>query len=124
MQAKNMYQNATTFTSDLMNSYAWDTATLFLQTCGKDKYSRKTSVNTSLSQTGTTEDKQCNVFDMASNVYEWSTETANDSNYPCVCRGGRYRNSSNYTNLRDNASTSNIYDFLGFRPLLFIGLNS
>ena len=43
-QAQNMY-NSNKFTSDLMNSYAWDTATLFLQTCGKEKYSRKTSVN-------------------------------------------------------------------------------
>jgi len=79
-QAQNMYQNATTFTSDLMNSYAWDTATLFLQTCGTNPtYSRKTSINSSLSQTGTTEDKQCNVYDMASNLDEFTTETSDYS---------------------------------------------
>ena len=51
-QSRNMYQNATKFTSDLMNSYAWDTATLFLQTCGtNNKYSRQNSLTTSLSTT-------------------------------------------------------------------------
>ena len=94
IQARNMY-NSAKFTSDLMNSYAWDTATLFLQTCGTDnKYSRKTSVNTTLSQTGTntqsTKDVQCNVYDMASNVYEYTTETSDDSSIPCVFRGGFY----------------------------------
>ena len=51
-QAQNMY-NSSKFTSDLMNSYAWDTATLFLQTCGEEKYSIKTSVNNSLASKGT-----------------------------------------------------------------------
>lgn len=94
-QAQGMYTN-NNFTSDLMNSYAWDTATLFLQNCGTNKkYSRQTSLNSSLLQTGTntlTEtnkiDKQCNVYDMASNVYEWTTETSSSSGYPCVGRGG------------------------------------
>ena len=83
--ARNMYKDATTFTSDLMNSYAWDTATLFLQTCGDNPtYSRKKSVNTSLATTGTNDttkytgkqDIQCNIYDMASNVTEWTTETS------------------------------------------------
>ena len=47
--AQGMY-TSNNFTSDLMNSYAWDTATLFLQTCGTNtKYSIKTSVNSTLS---------------------------------------------------------------------------
>ena len=35
--ARNMYDNTNPFTSDLMNSYAWDTATLFLQRCGDNE---------------------------------------------------------------------------------------
>ena len=89
-QAKNMYQNTAKFTSDLMNSYAWDTATLFLQTYGTNsKYSIQNSLNTSQSTTGTTNDVQCNVYDMASNVGEWTTETSNYMNMPCLYRGGR-----------------------------------
>ena len=129
-QAQNMY-NSSKFTSDLMNSYAWDTATLFLQTCGKEKYSRKTSVNNSLASRGTnssdytgTRDTVCNVYDMASNLYEWTTETSNDSNAPCVFRGGGYNLSSTYTSDRNVRNTSDSIDLIGFRPLLFVGLNS
>ena len=125
-KAQNMY-NSNKFTSDLMNSYAWDTATLFLQTCGEEKYSRKTSVNNSLASRGTnssdytgTRDTVCNVYDMASNVLEWTTETSYYSNYPCVLRGGSYNDSNNYTSSRDYYSTSDSYDNVGFRPLLFV----
>ena len=131
-QAQNMY-NSNKFTSDLMNSYAWDTATLFLQTCGKEKYSRKTSVNNSLASKGTnssdytgTRDTVCNVYDMASNIWEWTTETSNGSGHPCVDRGGNYVSdySSHFTSFRDDYGTSVSNGFVGFRPLLFVGLNS
>ena len=126
-QAQNMY-NDSNFTSDLMNSYAWDTATLFLQNCGTNKkYSRQTSLNSSLLQTGTntlTEtnkiDKQCNVYDMASNVREWTTETSSNSGVPCVGMGGGYYYSNSYTSGRGDSGTSGSYNFVGFRPLLYL----
>ena len=142
-QAQGMYTN-NNFTSDLMNSYAWDTATLFLQNCGTNKeYSIKTSLNGSLLQTGTnalTEinkiDKQCNVYDMASNVFEWTTETSSDSGEPCVSRGGSYAPSGlyvggcyvNFTCGRYNDPTSssdyasNGLSSSGFRPLLYVNV--
>ena len=80
--------NSSIFTSDLMNSYAWDTAITFIQKCtDKTNYANQNSLNDSLSQTGTTNDKQCNVYDMASNIVEWTTETSNISGRPCVNRG-------------------------------------
>ena len=127
--ARNMYKDAKTFTSDLMNSYAWDTATLFLQTCGDNPtYSRKKSVNTSLATTGTNDttkytgkqDIQCNIYDMASNVLEWTTETSSNSSFPCVGRGGDYYSSSSYTSSRSSISTSGSNDSIGFRPLLYL----
>ena len=125
-QAQNMY-NSNKFTSDLMNSYAWDTATLFLQTCGEEKYSRKTSVNNSLASKGTnssdytgTRDTVCNVYDMASNIRELTTETSNGSDGPCVSRGGDCFISTFDTSCRDDNGTSNSNDNLGFRPLLFV----
>ena len=78
------------FTSDLVNSYAWDTAIVFFQEFGENTtYSRKTSVNIFLANTGTSgtsytgytgteKDIICNVYDMASNCWEWSTETCSD----------------------------------------------
>ena len=120
--------NDSNFTSDLMNSYAWDTATLFLQNCGTNKkYSRQTRLNSSLLQTGTntlTEtnkiDKQCNVYDMASNIFEWTTETSSNSGFPCVGRGGIYDNSTYYTSVHNYGDTSYSTYSVGFRPLLYL----
>ena len=128
-QARNMYDEQQPFTSDLMNSYAWDTATLFLQNCGTNKkYSRKESLNSSLLQTGTntlTEtnkiDKQCNIFDMASNVIEWTTETSSESSFHCVSRGGCYNSSYSYASHRGYGNTYG-YDNIGFRPLLYVNV--
>ena len=127
-QAQGMY-TSNNFTSDLMNSYAWDTATLFLQNCGTNKkYSIKNSFNSSLLQTGTNAlsetkkiDKQCNVYDMASNVGEWTTETSTShSNFPCVRMGGDYNDISDITSNRISSRTSNSNDYVGFRPLLYL----
>ena len=114
--ARNMY-NSSKYTSDLMNSYAWDTATLFLQTCGTNAtYSRQTCISTTLSQTGTnnqsTKDVQCNVYDMASNIWEWTTETCNTTTgASAVDRGGSYSHSGYYTSIRLNGSPSAaVYD--------------
>ena len=126
-QARGMYDETHPFTSDLVNSYAWDTATLFLQNCGEEKYSRKASVNTSLASKGTnasdytgTRDNPCNVYDMASNVYELTTETYSDSSSPCVSRGGNYNNSYFYTSGRYRNGTSDSFGYGGFRPLLYL----
>ena len=119
-QAQGMY-TSNNFTSDLMNSYAWDTAITFIQKCtDKTNYANQTSLNTSLSQTGTTNDNPCNIFDMASNVPEWTTETSSDSDYPCVSRGGYYDSIDFYTSLRDDLITSYSADYIGFRPLLYL----
>ena len=121
--AQGMY-TSNNFTSDLMNSYAWDTAITFIQNCtDKTNYANQNSLNTSLSQTGTTNDNPCNIFDMASNIYEWTTETSSASNGgPCVRRGGSYSYSIYYTSHRDYSSTSySKYNF-GFRPLLYVNV--
>ena len=118
--SKNMY--STGVTSELMNSYAWDTATLFLQTFGtqsEKKYSKQNSLNTGfLAMTGTDIDKQCNVYDMASNVYEWTTETYNFYS-PCVKRGGYYLSIDHYTSTRQSRGASESFTNVGFRPILY-----
>ena len=98
--AREMYgevkeNNELVYASDLINSYAWDTAIIFIQT-----YSTETDASsyasqnksTSFANTGKSNDKYCNIFDMSGNAYEWTTEySANsvDSDfYPCVPRGG------------------------------------
>ena len=128
--SQNMY-NSDKLTSDLINSYAWDTATVFIQNCGTNsKYSIQNSLNTSLLQTGTNSlsdtskiDVQCNIYDMASNTIEWTTETSNISNGPCVVRGGNYGYSSDYTSIRSNGISTSYSDFrMGFRPILYVNV--
>ncbi len=132
-QARNMYDEKQPFTSDLMNSYAWDTAITFIQKCtDKTNYANQTSLNESLSQTGTTNDNPCNIFDMASNVCEWTTETcrvfmdimSGFSYGPCVVRGGGYTDSSLYPSCSriSIGSTSYSYSNVGFRPLLYVNV--
>ena len=84
-----------TFTSDLINGYAYDTAIVFIQQFGQNNYSQQISLNTSFAEKGTNnltditkQDKQCNIWDMASNDWEWSTETYNKLGESCVYRGG------------------------------------
>ena len=125
--SQNMY-NSDKFTSDLINSYAWDTAIVFIQNCGTNtKYSRQNRLNTSLAQTGTNSltdtskiDVQCNIYDMASNIVEWTTETSGYSSYPCVSRGGYYNDSDYCTSGRDYNNTSVSSSRVGFRPLLYL----
>ena len=128
--SQNMY-NSDKFTSDLINSYAWDTAIVFIQNCGTNtKYSIQYSLNKALAQTGTNSlsdtskiDVQCNIYDMASNTIEWTTETSNISNGPCVVRGGNYGYSSDYTSIRSNGISTSYSDFrMGFRPILYVNV--
>ena len=113
--------NTSKFTSDLINSYAWDTAIIFIQKCtNQTNYANQTSLNDSFLATGTSIDKQCNIFDMASNVAEFPTETSNISSNPCVYRGGYYSSTLGYTSLRDNCIISSSTPTLGFRPILYL----
>ena len=111
--------------SDLMNSYAWDTAIVFIQECGYTNYANQTSKNTSLADTGKNSDEVCKINDLASNCAEWTTEYSSDTDsgsaYPCVYRGGDYSYSSHYTSFRyyDYATTRSFY-YMSFRPSLYL----
>ncbi len=133
--SRNMYGSEAKVTSDLINSYAWDTAIVFIQKCGTESNSLTYSQTAGLSSTSTSEpqttgtnilnatkkvDKQCNIFDMAGNCWEWTTETYSDSNSPCVFRGGNYFNSGCYTSSRYSYNTSGADSGYSFRPLLYL----
>ena len=109
------------FTSDLINSYAWDTAILFIQTFGENSnYAYEPSVNGSYANKGTEADKIRNIYDMASNCREWSTETYSDSDYPCTIRGGVCYDSDHYTSIRIYCNTTINGVYGSFRPLLYV----
>ena len=116
---QNLYEGVN---SDLVNSYAWDTAILFIQKYADSDYSRQDgkSINSSKQTTGLSGDIQLNIYDMAGNCREWTTETFSLSSDPCVFRGGYYISSSYYTSYRGNYRTSFANSFTSFRPLLYL----
>ena len=119
--SSNMYKSDN-FISDLINSYAWDTAIYFLQVFGNNKkYSMQASLNTGvIALKGTDNDVQCNVYDMASNIREWTTENYLEKNLLGTIRGGAYGDSSLNSSKRASISNSYSSNGIGFRPILYI----
>ena len=133
--ARNMYAenkdiegNSVGVESDLINSYAWDTAIVYIQEMGHDNYAnygRDETGNTSLMDTGKTRDVVCNIYDMAANSLEWTTEYSTSTNsslaFPCVNRGGIYFNSYDYTaNRNSSVATGNSIGVISFRLSLYV----
>ena len=110
--------------SDLVNSYAWDTAIIYIQEMGNANYANKTSPNVILKNTGETGDKVCNIFDMAGNEAEWTTEYStykyNTSTSPCVGKGGFYSSDLFCTARSDMYSSTYIHNVVSFRGTLYI----
>ncbi len=84
----------TTATTDLMNSYAWNTAIVYIQNFSEDtdySWQDGVSINSSLSNTGSNGDEVCKINDMGSNCFEWTTEYSNNtsSSYVSPCSSTR-----------------------------------
>ena len=125
------------FESDLINSYAWDTAIVFIQKFSDDEnYSQQSGRNTAravqkcgesildynLDEGDEAEDIRCNIYDMAGNMREWSTETFSSTYNPCVYRGGCYHNTFTYqyTNYRCGDGTTERTSEISARPTLYL----
>ena len=134
--AREMYgeikeNNKLVYASDLVNSYAWDTAIIFIQTySGKTDYASHNESKTTkaFTATGKNNDKYCNIWDMSGNAYEWTTEYSTyaiTSDFrPCVYRGGYYNAdlglAINYTSYRYYHRTTYSLSDLGLRLLLYV----
>ena len=134
--AREMYgeikeNNKLVYASDLVNSYAWDTAIIFIQTySGKTDYASHNESKTTkaFTATGKNNDKYCNIWDMSGNAYECTTEYSTYSDprrfCPCVIRGGYYNTNygeaRTYTSNRGDGSTTNSDSHGGLRPLLYV----
>ncbi len=120
IESKEMY-NSSLYTTDLINSLAWDTALVYIQTISIDTdYSTQETKSTSRQLTGNSNDEILKINDMASNVREWSTETSSNSEYPCVYRGGYFDNIYYPANRRNDMSTDASYSSFGFRTILYL----
>ena len=60
----------------------------------------------------------CNIYDMASNTGEWTTETYSLINQPYVTRGGGFNYLDGATRNRYYNTIEYIFSFHSFRPIL------
>ena len=122
--SQNMYKNDKYVESDLINSYAWDTAIVYIQEKGNANYANQTDGNGTLKNTGSTGDEKCKIFDMAGNEWEWTTEYSTLKNsrgaYPCTIRGGYCYGSGDYTSGRSSNYATVIGKGFSFRPILYV----
>ncbi|MGN1269507.1 MAG: hypothetical protein ACI4UU_01370, partial [Clostridia bacterium] len=117
------YSSSAKYYSDLINSYAWDTAIIFIEAySGDTTYATKIGkdINTNIAKAGENADKRCNIQDMAGNVREWTTETSSCSRIPCAVRGGCYANDVYTTSYRGYINASYSSYFFAFRGSLCV----
>ena len=117
----------TTVNSDLINSYAWDTAIVYIQKFSNDSdYSRQDgdSINSSLTNTGVNGDEVCKINDMASNSLEWTTEYSSNPyskyGYTSTARGGFYYGGGGYACSHNYISNPGSYKYFSFRSTLYM----
>lgn len=132
--AINTYSNSSSVRSDLVNSYAWDTAIVYIQAAGNINYANKSSVNSVRGNTGNLGnglvDEVCKINDMASNCFEYTTESSDGTNetidWPVMGRGGYYDDNNDpygrahVTSTRLGDCSINMYPSHGFRMILYI----
>ena len=134
-QGEAMYTNKDQYgvTSELISSYAWDTALNFICQNSENGYKLATTTEDTYGNIGTSNKEQTggypadcysNIYDLLGNCREWTTEysslAAGSLAYPCVSRGGYYNDSSYYVagryyNAADGSST-----FISFRLSLYV----
>ena len=132
-QSETMYSGNEFVTSELISSYAWDTALNFICQTNKDGYllAKTTDVTygnigtSSRTQTGEYEaDNYSNIHDLLGNCWEWTTEYSSyiisDFSGPCVYRGGSVNDSNYYSSVRSNYNIDFSYNPLSFRIQLYI----
>ena len=126
-----MYKGNSYVTSELISSYAWDTALNFIcqtNVGSGEGYNLSRTTSSQYGNIGTNKkentgayaaDNYSNIHDLLGNCYEWTTEYCSSS-YPCVNRGGLYDISSNYAAIRNSSRTSSSSYRLSARAQLYV----
>ena len=134
-QAKAMYNGNEFVTSELISSYAWDTALNFICQTNEEGYLLATTKDSAYGNIGTSSrtqtgaysaDNYSNIHDLLGNCYEWTTEYSshNDGGFPVVVRGGLYDHSDFYAAHRyDHTAITNSTN-ISFRLQLYVNPES
>jgi len=107
--------------SKLVNGYAWDTVLKFINAVEGKNIDTDSSAwgnhKSSIANTGTTSKAvACNIYDIAGNLYEWTTEKYSTTN--AVYRGGSYSSDGSLFTV-GRRWYGDIVGKDGFRPILF-----
>ena len=130
-QAESMYSGNSEIkaTTELISSYAWDTALNFICQTNTEGYTLATTTSSSYANIGTSNktqtgayaaDNYSNIHDLLGNCREWTTEYSSDGRDPCVVRGGGYYHFIPYAAIRDNEITSASGVYISFRSQLYV----
>ena len=127
--AKAMYGEESSVVSELISSYAWDTALNFICQTNSAGYTLATTTSSSYGNIGTgsrkntgvdTNDNYSNIHDLLGNCLEWTTEYSSNGINSCVTRGGSYFSSSSYATSRYFGAPSDSNPRLSFRVQLYV----
>ena len=128
-KSEGMYSENEFVKSELISSYAWDTALNFICQNNGNGYKLATTTDKSYGNINTSkkeltgayaEDKYSNICDLLGNFYEWTTENCSASIVPYVYRGGNYDGNNFYPAARISVSSDGSNKNLCFRTQLYI----
>ena len=132
-QAEAMYNRNSYVISELISSYAWDTALNFICQTNEEGYKLATTTDSTYGNIGTKDktqtgeyraDNYSNIHDFLGNCSEWTTEYSNYSNdkdsFPCAYRVGTYYYDGYSAASRYYGSTGPSSAYGSFRLQLYI----
>ena len=128
--SQEMYDENNCFQTDLVNSYAWDTVCNWLRETGTNiddsvqygNYQNSPNGLRRVVETASNERWQTNnIYDMAGNVWEYTTEESGEHEKYHVGRGGGHWNDGDKYPISSRAETSDGSNLdIGFRVVLYL----
>ena len=128
-QAQTMYGEESSVVSELISSYAWDTALNFICQTNNEGYNLATTTSSNYGNIGTkgrkntgvdANDNYSKIHDLLGNCWEWSTEYADLVSGSCVRRGGRYDGNVYCAAYRSNGLTNSSSSLVSFRVQIYV----
>lgn len=125
-----MYTKNDYFQTDLVNSYAWDTTCIWIEKAGLNvedstaygNYQNSTDGLNRVVETGSNSRWIANnIYDMAGNAWEYTTEEYGDHEKYHIGRGGGYWNYGSLYPISTRGTSEDVADLnIGFRVVLYL----
>ncbi len=126
----NMYSENDFFETDLINSYAWDTTCTWLRNTGTNiddstdigNYQNNNDSQNKIVATGSSENwKTNNIYDMAGNAWEYTTEEFGEHERYHMGRGGGYWNEGDMYPISSRGQSDDSANLaIGFRVVMYL----